>query len=274
VAATQRARSAALPIQHENAMSSPAKRPTRALFWDIDGTLLVTGRAGMIAWERAFAAESGGVPFPSVRPDGLTDHQIAAWLLGLTALDAVPDADVQARVSRLVARYEQEIVPALPLREGRVLDNVLPILDWVRSRRADLLSWLVTGNTRHGGMAKLRYYGLSALFGTIENRDAGSNDDAGGALAGSFSSRVEPRAHIVRRALEMARVQRPGLEASEVLVIGDTPHDIDGAHAIGVPVLAVATNTHSLEELAAHRPWKALSELPNPVAFEALLAER
>ena len=63
------------------------KLPTRALFWDIDGTLLVTGRAGMIAWEQAFAAATGGRAFPAVRPDGLTDHQIAAWILGSTALE-------------------------------------------------------------------------------------------------------------------------------------------------------------------------------------------
>ena len=69
---------------------TPIKSPTRAVFWDIDGTLLVTGRAGMIAWERAFAAATGGRALPSVRPDGLTDHQIAAWLLGYTASTSPP----------------------------------------------------------------------------------------------------------------------------------------------------------------------------------------
>lgn len=252
---------------------SPVKRPTRALFWDIDGTLLVTGRAGMIAWERAFAVESGGAGFPSVRPDGLTDHQIAAWLLGHAALDQVPGPDDQARVARLVARYEQELGPALPLREGRVLDNVAALLEWVSARRPALLSWLVTGNTRAGGTAKLRHYGLSSFFEETAPREVaeGAGDSQG--LAGSFSSRVEPRAHIVRRALEMARTRHAGLDASEVLVIGDTPHDVEGAHAIGVPVLAVATNTHSLEELAAHHPWRALPALPGPEAFEALLLE-
>lgn len=236
------------------------KLPTRALFWDIDGTLLVTGRAGMIAWERAFAAVTAGRAFPTVRPDGLTDHQIAAWLLGNTSPYETPGIDEQQAVSGLVARYEAELADALPLRRGRVLENVRPVLEGVRDERPDLLSWLVTGNTMIGGTAKLRHYGLSEFFDAADSREAGRAVAL--PLVGSFSMRVEPRANIVRRALQMAQSRLPGLRAGEALVIGDTPHDIEGAHAIGVPVLAVATNTHSLEELAAHRPWKVASVLP------------
>lgn len=248
---------------------TPVKLPTRALFWDIDGTLLVTGRAGMVAWERAFAGLTGGRALPTVRPDGLTDHQIAAWLLGHTALDQPAAPPEQAAAARLVVRYETELADALPLRQGRVLDNAKELLEWVGRERPHLVSWLVTGNTRAGGTAKLRHYGLSEFF------QAGNHGDATGErpLVGSFSSRIEPRANIVRRALQMAQSKLPGVRASEVLVIGDTPHDIDGAHAIGVPVLAVASNTHTLEELRAHEPWRAMPALPPPERFEALLAE-
>lgn len=242
--------------------SSPAKSPTRAIFWDIDGTLLVTGRAGMIGWERAFAAVSDGAPFPAVRPDGLTDYQIAAWLLGHGGGPAEPGDDVQAAAAALVGRYEEALVDALPLRQGRVLDQVRPILDWLSRERTEVLSWLVTGNTRAGGAAKLRHYGLASYF-------AAAGDAAG--LAGAFAMRVEPRACIVRRALEQAQEALPGLRPDEVLVIGDTPHDIEGAHAIGVPVLAVATNTHTLDELAALGPWRAVATLPSPDEFARLI---
>lgn len=250
----------------------PAKLPTRALFWDIDGTLLVTGRAGMIAWERAFAAVTGGRAFPTVRPDGLTDHQIAAWLLGNPSPYETPDPEEQQAVAGLVARYEGELAGALPLRQGRVLDNVRPVLGWVRDGRPDLLSWLVTGNTLAGGTAKLRHYGLSEFFRA--RAPIAGGDAAVHPLLGSFSNRVEPRSNIVRRALELAQVHLPGLRASEALVIGDTPHDIEGAHAIGVPVLAVATNTHSLDELAALRPWDAVAVLPDADEFRSLLGRR
>ena len=49
-------------------------------------------------------------------------------------------------------------------------------------------------------------------------------------------------------------------------------HDIEGAHAVGIPVLAVASNTHTLDELASHRPWRVMRTLPGRPEFEALLA--
>jgi phosphoglycolate phosphatase len=247
--------------------STSIKSPTRAVFWDIDGTLLVTGRAGMIAWERAFAAAAGGRAFPSVRPDGLTDHQIAAWLLGYTDLGRPAASPEQAAAAGLVQRYEAELTAALPLRQGRVLDNAAGLLEWMRER-PQLVSWLVTGNTRGGATAKLEHYGLSEFFHAAE---PGDGSDAR-SLLGSFSTRVEPRANIVRRALQMAQSTLQGLRASEVLVVGDTPHDIEGAHAIGVPVLAVASNVHTLDQLSAHHPWRAMSALPPAVAFAEIVA--
>jgi phosphoglycolate phosphatase-like HAD superfamily hydrolase len=237
------------------------------LFWDIDGTLLVTGRAGMIAWEKAFAAATGGRAFPSVRPDGLTDHQIAAWLLGGTALERPATSDEQASAASLVHAYEAELADALAQRQGRVLDQARELLTWVRSARPEMISWLVTGNTLPGGTAKLQHYGLSEFF----NDRSEVEPAARGVLLGSFSSSVEPRANIVRRALRLAQSRTPGLRSAEALVIGDTPHDIEGAHAAGIPVLAVASNTHSLHELAAHHPWRVMPMLPTPAEFAALL---
>lgn len=232
------------------------KRATRAVFWDIDGTLLVTGRAGLIAWEGALGEVAAGAAFPAVRPDGLTDHQIAEWLLNATG------ASVE-ELPRLVAEYERGLPAALAQRHGRVLDRVTTLLDWLGEARPDILSWLVTGNTLAGGTAKLTHYGLASYFtGGVES----------GPLVGSFSERVEPRANIVCRALERARAALPDLEPSEALVIGDTPHDIEGAHAVGVPVLAVASNTHSLDELQSHHPWRAMGALPDVSDFAEMLS--
>src|SRR5690606_15769285 len=169
------------------------KRGTRALFWDIDGTLLVTGRAGLIAWERALEAMADGAAFPALRPDGLTDHQIAEWLLNTADAGAVD-------VAGLVERYEHGLLEALPLRQGRVLDNVTALLDWLAANRPDVVSWLVTGNTSAGAAAKLSHYGLASYFRGIE----------GDPLSGSFSERVEPRANIVRRGIERAAAVLPG----------------------------------------------------------------
>jgi phosphoglycolate phosphatase-like HAD superfamily hydrolase len=252
------------------------KLSTRAVFWDIDGTLLVTGRAGLVAWQRAYAAVTERTAFPSVRTDGLTDHQIAAFLLDTGSRDVAATEELQAppaagaaQVARLVVRYEEELVSALPLRQGRVLDNVEAVLSWLRADRPDLVCWLVTGNTRRGAAAKLRHYGLDRYF--VERSD-GVHDGGRPELAGSFSERAEPRALIAQRALGRAQVHLPGLLPGEALIVGDTPHDVESAHAIGVPVLAVASNTHSLEELAALRPWQARAVLPAVEEFARLLA--
>ena len=48
------------------------------LFWDIDGTLLTTGKAGVPAWEQAVREVVGhDFQLSSFRVAGLTDYQIA-----------------------------------------------------------------------------------------------------------------------------------------------------------------------------------------------------
>jgi phosphoglycolate phosphatase-like HAD superfamily hydrolase len=184
-----------------------------------------------------------------VRPDGLTDHQIGAWLLDHVGAPA-------SLVGDIVASYESHLVEALPLRQGRVLDNVISILEAMRRDHPSVLTWLVTGNTARGGAAKLRHYGLDRYF-----------------EEGAFSERVEPRANIVRRAIDMARARVPGLQPDRALVIGDTPHDIEGARLVGARALAVASGTHAVDELAAHEPWRVLPGLPLPETFLRLATE-
>jgi phosphoglycolate phosphatase-like HAD superfamily hydrolase len=90
------------------------------LFWDIDGTLLSTGRAGIFAWNDS-ARELTGRDFDltHVRTAGLTDYQIAVKTLQMLGAEQAP-----ANVERLLRRYEELLPSALPRRKGRVLDNV------------------------------------------------------------------------------------------------------------------------------------------------------
>ena len=50
-------------------------------------------------------------------------------------------------------------------------------------------------------------------------------------------------------------------------VIGDTPHDIECARVIGARALAVVTGSHTVEQLAAHRPDAVLPDLADTAAF-------
>jgi len=240
------------------------KAPTRAVFWDIDGTLLLTARAGMIAWEEAYGASGDERLFPSVRPDGMTDHQIAAWLLlGHPGPFGDVSDEVQQQADALVSAYASRLPQVLPQRQGRVLANVREALECI-DRDAALTSWVVTGNVEAGAEAKLRHYGLAHFFAPAPGQP----------LRGAFSARVEPRHAIVARAAAEARRLDPTLHPAEMLVVGDTPHDVEGARLAGIPALALASNTHTVEELEAHRPWTTLPALPDVETFRALLAQR
>ncbi len=220
------------------------------LFWDIDGTLLSTAKAGVPAWEAAVKEVTGrDFQLSSIRVPGLTDFQIAVRtfeLLGVRADDEM--------LRRMVRRYEEMLPSTLPLRQGRVLPHVREILEHLRTRR-DIRSYLLTGNTRDGAKAKLTHYNLFDYF-------------PGGAFAEDRGS----RASIARRALELARAGGPVAD-NGVFVIGDTEHDIECAGAIGARTIAVATGGYTVDELRRHAPWMALSELPPPLEFTRLIDE-
>ena len=152
----------------------------------------------------------------------------------------------------MVRRYEDLLPQTLPLRQGHVMPHVREILDDV-SARTDVRSYLLTGNTRGGARAKLTYYDLFKYFPD-----------------GAFAEDLGDRPSIAARAVELARRAGP-LQDERLFVIGDTPHDVHAANAIGARTIAVATGGYSIEELEAHNPWRTLPELPDPRAFDALL---
>jgi phosphoglycolate phosphatase-like HAD superfamily hydrolase len=215
------------------------------LFWDIDGTLLTTGRAGIFAWEDALRDEVGGSSaLESLRTAGLTDIEIAVQLL--KASGRKPSSD---NVLRLLRAYERYLPSSLPKRVGQVLPNVRAILEQLQGL-PDVCSLLLTGNTRAGASAKLSHYGLQAFF-----------------VDGAFSDDTTDRPSIARKAMMLARSRVGEVGPDRVYVIGDTPHDIQSGRAIGARVIAVATGGYSVEELGPLNPWWLLQELPSPDQF-------
>ena len=218
------------------------------LFWDIDGTLLTTGKAGVPAWEAAVREVTGrDFQLSSIRVPGLTDYQIAVRTFELLGLEADED-----QLRRVVRRYEEGLPEALPKRQGRVLPNVKEILEHLRSR-TDVRSYLLTGNTRGGARAKLTHYELFDYFPD-----------------GAFAEDAGERSSIAARALELARRTGP-IARDGVFVIGDTPHDVHCANAIGARTIAVSTGGYTVEELAEHRPWRVFAELPPVHEFMRLI---
>jgi phosphoglycolate phosphatase-like HAD superfamily hydrolase len=214
-----------------------------ALFWDIDGTLLSTARAGVFALEQALRDVTGvELDLQGLATAGLTDAAIAALALGEAGAD--PSDDL---VDRFLRAYEAHLPELLHRRQGHVMPGVTEILDDLRSR-IDVASFLLTGNTEAGAHAKLAHYGLLEYF------------DRGGA----FCLGLGERAEIARRALPLANGSTP-------YVIGDTPHDVACGKAIGARTIAVATGSYTRAELEEHEPWRTLDALPAPGRFRALL---
>jgi phosphoglycolate phosphatase-like HAD superfamily hydrolase len=216
------------------------------LFWDIDGTLLTTARAGIFALEEACEQVlDEKIDLATMKTAGLTDAEIAKLLA-----DSRGRGD-EATVEALLDAYAQLLPERLGWRQGTVLPNVTANLDAL-SERDDVVNMLLTGNIFGGAEAKLRHYGLWDYFG------------AGGA----FSEYGSDRPSIARRAAELAG--HPA--GDDMVVIGDTPHDVSCGKAIGARTLAVATGPgYTLAELEATDPWRVLAALPEPSELVPLL---
>jgi phosphoglycolate phosphatase len=221
----------------------------RVLFWDIDGTLLTTKRAGLFALEEAAREVCGAAPdFGSLQTAGLTDHEVAVLAIRECGGEASPEA-----ASALLRAYERHLPERLGWRRGGPLPGVVEILEALEGRD-DLVSLLLTGNTAAGAKAKLEHYGLARFF-------------AGGA----FCVDGDDRPGIARRALTVAAEHAGSISPESTYVIGDTPHDIRCGQEIGARTVAVASGTYGLDELERCDPWLAVERLPDPARFIELL---
>ncbi len=217
---------------------------TVVLLWDIDGTLLTTGRAGVFALEHAAREVCGDdVSLQEMHTAGLTDGEIAARIIGDSG--AAPEL-----VEHFLEVYAAALPDALHRRRGQVMDGVTAILDDLRDEPA-VLSLLLTGNVEAGARAKLAHYGLDGSF-----------------EAGAFCRGSERRADIARRAVALAADR---FDPQRTFVIGDTPADVACGEAVGVRTIAVASGVYSVEELADAGAWRTLPALPAPADFRRLV---
>mgnify|MGYP000250597459 CR=1 FL=1 len=217
----------------------------RLALFDIDGTLIRTHGAGVRAFARAFAAEFGlsnGAEQMSFA--GRTDTGLVREFLAIHRIEAQPE-----HFRRFFDRYVFMLDHYLESSTGGVVPGVWEWLDQLAALPRPPMLGLLTGNIRLGAEIKLRRFGLWAPF-----------------QMGAFADDHERRDEIARRALARGRaLLGDDLKGEEVLVVGDTPHDIQCGKAIGARTLAVATGGAALAELQAREPdWavRDLRELP------------
>ena len=224
-----------------------------AILWDLDGTLLSTAKCGRIALTAAILEHTGhNVDLTDLATAGLTDLESVSAAVVSTGLE--PDRNLLRRVRE---GYERRLPGALLQREGHVLPGIESALaDLTRAGRVANL--LLTGNTRAAADAKLARYGLSAWF----------------THGGGFCEGPGGRVPIARRALRVANDLVPDLDLARVVVVGDTPADVECANAIGVRTLGVATGAYPVEALTAAGAFTAFEQIPDGVALTALVLGR
>lgn len=226
-------------------MNAARTDPPVVLLWDIDGTLLTTGRAGIPAFEDAVREVLGlEVDLRGLPTAGLTDRTIAREILvslGLPSDTAIEHAILDVYTRQLPERLRQG--------RGTVMPGVVEVLDYLSPLDTVVIA-LLTGNMRAGAAAKLEWCGLSHYFAT-------------GAFADDSLDRGEIAAAALARVTDVAGP----LDLDRVYVIGDTPHDIACGHAVGARTIGVATGSYRMEELAACQPWWVIPALPDAAVF-------
>lgn len=216
------------------------------LLWDIDGTLTLSGGAGMRALQSALRREFGvDRALDDIDFAGRTDRYIIRQIFGRIAL-----ADTEANVQRFIEGYLAELPAALRNPGTRILPGVAAALESLAAR-GDVAQALLTGNVERGARIKLGHHGLSHFFGF-------------GAFADDSERRNELGPVALRRAKEKLGVE---FAPERVFVIGDTPHDIECGKVIGAQTVAVATGQYSAEQLRAHSPAAIFADLSDTAAF-------
>ena len=205
----------------------------KLFLFDIDGTLLTSGGAGERALRLGFRDRFGiDDDLSSIEIAGRTDSGIVREMLAAHRLPATPE-----NIAAFLDGYLHHLAQEIPRTPGRLLPGILPLLDALQPR-ADIVLALLTGNLARGAEIKLRHYGVWHYF-----------------EFGAFADDHHDRNQLGPFAQARARAQR-GIEfpPERIFVLGDTPHDIACARAIGAKAIAIATGKFSQADLAAHTP--------------------
>lgn len=199
--------------------------------FDIDGTLVDTGGAGMVALEEATLSIFGQAG-PPLDLAGATDLGIVHHIHSHFSVEPTCE-----RIAAYFAAYQARLDWNLAHGgfPGRVIDGATALLNELTARPDSTLG-LLTGNIAGGAASKVRHYGLASFF-----------------PFGAYGCDHSDRNRLGPIALERAAAYAGrSFSAAETWIIGDTPKDINCAKAIGARCLAVATGRFTYAELEAH----------------------
>ncbi len=212
----------------------------KLILFDVDGTLIHSGGAGFIALTRTMRDLTGIEDgFRGVNCAGKTDVQILREAAANLAIN--PDDGFMAE---FMALYPTHLRTSVKTTDGRLKPGVVPLLEDLRGRQ-DFFLGLLTGNVEAGARIKLEKFDLNRFF-----------------PVGAFGSDREQRNLLVPVAvLKLMETEHVTVKYSDCIVIGDTPLDVECAHAHGALSIAVATGPYSAPELEAANADLVLTDL-------------
>lgn len=201
----------------------------KAVLFDIDGTLLHTGGAGAVAWQRAFLElYEIEANIEEHTHAGMTDPEIAEIVFREVMGREGSDAERAAAI----ACYLGHLADAVAESDGYV---VMPGIEELLPRLTEegILLGVVTGNIESAAHIKLARGDLNRFF-----------------TFGGYGSDSSDRTELTKKALERGeQVSGRPLAHDQTIAVGDTPRDVKAGHGAGIGVVGVATGSYSVEEL-------------------------
>jgi HAD superfamily hydrolase (TIGR01509 family) len=201
---------------------------------DIDGTLVDTNYQHAIAWYRAFRRHDLNLAIWSIhRHIGMGGDQLVPALAGE---DFETDHGDAVREDEK-ALYEELIGEVQPMEKAREL-----IEELVGRGHTVLLA------------SSAKQEEIDCYLDLLDARE----------LADGWTSSADVESTKPEPDLVQAALQKAGAEASEAVMIGDTPFDVEAAKRAGVPTIAVLTGGFSeseLREAGAEEVFESVAEL-------------
>jgi phosphoglycolate phosphatase-like HAD superfamily hydrolase len=227
----------------------------RLVLFDIDGTLLNSQGMGRASMQHALKEVFGSPGNPSYRYDGKTDKQIVRDTM---RLEGHSDDHIDSRMEQLIALYLEGL--RVGAKSGkfsvRPLPGVVEILDALE-QRDDVVLGLLTGNIEPGARIKLTAAGINPDRFRVN------------AFGSDHEHRPELPAIAQRRASETLGLSIAG---ERLVVIGDTPADIECGRSLGARSIGVASGHYTVEQLQTHNPYAAIPSLADTEqVLEAIL---
>jgi phosphoglycolate phosphatase len=204
-------------------------KPIRAVLFDIDGTLLVTGGAGAVAWQRAFEELHGVEANIAEHTEaGMTDPEISALIFR----EVIGREGSQEERAKAIGCYLKHLPAAVAeSSDYRIMPGIEELLP--RLIEDGVLLGLVTGNIEAAAHIKLARGHLNRFFSF-----------------GGYGSDSADRTEVTRAALSRGALVSGGeLSDGACIAVGDTPRDVSAGHGVGIRVVGVATGSYGVAAL-------------------------